>query len=235
MYLPPPQVASGRFSYADAYSNVIAAHRRSPLSSASSIVILAAPDVDALCAARMLADLLRQDDVIFRIRPVSGLDELERVRDELRLITELHSLFLINMGGVMDLPSSDWFGDFDPHVTVHIIDSARPLSLPSLFGAGENGNRFIVWDDGGAEKLEDVKRSWEALQFEPEPDSDEDSDSESPSETEHDDEEASGEESNVGRKRKSSGDNELRSKKKTSIIVHRWNPSAVDTHVAGRT
>ena len=89
MYLPPPQVASGRFSYADAYSNVIAAHRRSPLSSASSIVILAAPDVDALCAARMLADLLRQDDVIFRIRPVSGLDELERVKDELRLITEV--------------------------------------------------------------------------------------------------------------------------------------------------
>ncbi|KAF8630370.1 hypothetical protein AX15_002934 [Amanita polypyramis BW_CC] len=76
------------------------------------------------------------------------------------------------MGGVMDLPSSDWFGDFDTRVTVHIIDSTRPLSLPSLFGAGENGNRIVVWDDGGAEKLEDVKKSWEALQFEPEPDSD---------------------------------------------------------------
>lgn len=68
------------------------------------------------------------------------------------------------MGGLMDLPSSDWFGDFDTHVSVHIIDSARPLSLPSLFGTGENGNRIVVWDDGGAEKLEDVRKSWEALQ-----------------------------------------------------------------------
>jgi cell division control protein 45 len=64
----------------------------------------------------------------------------------------------------MDLPSSEWFGDFDPQVSIHIIDSARPLSLPSLFGVGENGDRIVVWDDGGAEKLEDVKKSWEALQ-----------------------------------------------------------------------
>ena len=68
------------------------------------------------------------------------------------------------MGGVMDLPSSDWFGDFDTRVTIHVIDSARPLSLPSLFGSGENGDRIVVWDDGGAEKLESVQKSWEALQ-----------------------------------------------------------------------
>ena len=89
MYLPPPHVAKGRASYADAYSNILAAHRRSPRSSASSVVILAATDVDALCASHMLADLLRQDDVIYRIIPVSGLDELERLREELRLTAEV--------------------------------------------------------------------------------------------------------------------------------------------------
>lgn len=89
MYLPPPHVANGRPSYADAYSNILAAHRRSPRRSASSVVILAATDVDALCASHMLADLLRQDDVIYRIIPVSGLDELERLREELRLTAEV--------------------------------------------------------------------------------------------------------------------------------------------------
>jgi hypothetical protein len=39
-------------------------HRRSPLTSASSVIILVSPDVDALCAARMLADLFQQNDVM---------------------------------------------------------------------------------------------------------------------------------------------------------------------------
>ncbi|KAK2467021.1 hypothetical protein APHAL10511_001279 [Amanita phalloides] len=213
MHLLPPHVAHGRPSYADAYSSILTAHRRSPRVSASSAVILAATDVDALCASHMLADLLRQDDVIYRIIPVSGLDELERLRDELKLTAELHTLFLINMGGVMDLPSSDWFGDFDTRVTVHIIDSARPLSLPSLFGTGENGDRIVVWDDGGAEKLEEVRKAWEALQFEPEPDSDDGGESDEDLLAEDDDND-DGEYSGSGRKRKSgSGDDSRGSKK----------------------
>lgn len=37
----------------------------------------------------MLADLLKQDDVIYRIIPVSGLDELERLKEELKLAAEV--------------------------------------------------------------------------------------------------------------------------------------------------
>ena len=94
MYLPPPHLGSGRSAYGNAYLNVLAAHRRSPRSSASSIVILAAADVDALCASRMLADLLRQDDVNYKIIPVSGIDELEHVREELRLTPEVQTNLL---------------------------------------------------------------------------------------------------------------------------------------------
>lgn len=58
--------------------------------------MLVAPDVDALCAARMLADLFKQDDVIYRIVPVSGISELERIRDEMISYTEvgLNLMFL---------------------------------------------------------------------------------------------------------------------------------------------
>lgn len=67
------------------------------------------------------------------------------------------------MGAILDLPSPDWFGDFDPKVTVHIIDSSRPQNLSSLFGGGENGDRIVVWDDGGAERMEAERKAWEVL------------------------------------------------------------------------
>ncbi|KAH7929792.1 CDC45-like protein [Leucogyrophana mollusca] len=178
VFLPPPQHASAsRPSYAEAYSDILAAHRRSPLTSASSVIILVAPDVDALCAARMLADLLKQDDVMHRIVPVSGVDELERVRGDLVSYTELHTLILLNMGSVLDLPSVEWFGDFDTKLSVHVIDSARPQNLASLFGGGANGDRIIVWDDGDCENMEELRKAWEAITYEPAPDSDEDDDS----------------------------------------------------------
>lgn len=92
VFLPPPHLASAsRPSYAEAYANIVASHRRSPLTSASSVILLVAPDVDALCAARMLADLFRQDDIMHRIVPVSGIDELERMKDELSESTEVRA------------------------------------------------------------------------------------------------------------------------------------------------
>ncbi|KAH9934679.1 CDC45-like protein-domain-containing protein [Fomitopsis serialis] len=114
VYLPPPHLASEtRPSYGETYAKILATHRRSPTTSASSVIILVAPDVDALCAAQMLAELFKQDDVMYRIIPV----------------VQLHTLLLLNMGAILDLPSSEWFGDFDPRLTVHVIDSSRPQNL----------------------------------------------------------------------------------------------------------
>ena len=67
------------------------------------------------------------------------------------------------MGAILDLPSSAWFGDFSEKLTVHVIDSSRPQNLSSLFAGGESGERIVVWDDGGAEKMEEEKRAWEVL------------------------------------------------------------------------
>jgi cell division control protein 45 len=59
------------------------------LTSASSIIILVAPDVDALCAAKMLAQLFKQDDVMHKVVPVAGIADLEKTRDELITQTEV--------------------------------------------------------------------------------------------------------------------------------------------------
>ena len=84
VYLPLPQLAGNRRSYLEAYNEILSSHRRSPLSSASSVIMLVTPNVDALCASRMFASLFKHDDVIYRIIPVSGLNEFEEIKDELR-------------------------------------------------------------------------------------------------------------------------------------------------------
>ena len=67
------------------------------------------------------------------------------------------------MGSYIELVRDDWFGKFNPQVKLHVIDSGRPHCLENLFTPGEGGNRIILWDDGGAEDLEDVKIAWEAV------------------------------------------------------------------------
>nr|GAT59629.1 cell division control protein 45 [Mycena chlorophos] len=199
VYLPPPQSAGARASYGQAYAGILRAHRQSPLTSAASVIMLVAPDVDALCAARMLADLFKQDDVMYRIIPVSGVTELERVRDELSVATELRTLILLNMGAILDLPSEEWFGEFSTEMSVHVIDSARPQNLSSLFGAGEAGERIVVWDDGAAADLEEERKAWEALTYEPLPDSDdEESEQEEPEDDEDEYEQTSGKRRSLG-------------------------------------
>lgn len=120
------------------------------------------------------------------------------------------------MGAILDLPSPEWFGDFNTRTTVHVIDSARPQNLSSLFGAGENGDRIVVWDDGGAEKLDEERKAWEALMFEPEPDSDEEDDSEDEPEFDEDeDQEDDYEESgSPSGKRRSLGDGDRKGKRR---------------------
>jgi cell division control protein 45 len=76
---------------------------------------------------------------------------------------QLHTLILLNIGSILDLPSSEWFGDFPQRVHVHVIDSGRPQNLSSLFGEGEGSERVIVWDDGGAERLDEERKAWETL------------------------------------------------------------------------
>ncbi|EIW85425.1 CDC45-like protein [Coniophora puteana RWD-64-598 SS2] len=216
VYLPPPQLASAsRPSYAEAYAKILASHRRSPLTSASSVILLVAPDVDALCAARMLAELLKQDDVMHRIIPVSGHAELEDMRTELLSYDELHTLILLNMGSILTLTSDQWLGEFSERLSVHVIDSTRPRDLSNLFDPSETGERVIVWDDGEAENMEEMKRAWEAITYEPEPDSDEDDDVNEEDEVEDEDEDDDDymDRSPSG-KRKSQDDDDRRSKKR---------------------
>ncbi|THH05758.1 hypothetical protein EW145_g4562 [Phellinidium pouzarii] len=187
VYIPPPHLETpARLGYEHAYQEILATHRCSPLSSASSLIML--------------------DDIMHRIIPVSGMNELEKLREDLVSSAELRTLILLNMGSILDLPSQEWFGDFPAHLRVHIIDSNRPQNLSSLFGPDE---KIVIWDDGGAEDLVEQKKAWEALAYAPEEveDSEDDEDSEEDEEAEEDEEddgEGVNESSSSGKRRHSS-------------------------------
>jgi cell division control protein 45 len=71
------------------------------------VTILVAPNVDALCAARMFATLFKQDDVAYRIIPVSGRIELEKVADELRSNSEVSIIMVkFNSKSLITTPAS---------------------------------------------------------------------------------------------------------------------------------
>ena len=78
------------------------------------------------------------------------------------MFLQLRTLVLLNMGSILDLPSVDWFGDFDNKPTIHVIDSLRPQNLSSLFDVGDEA-RVVVWDDGGADSLSAVGEAYTQL------------------------------------------------------------------------
>jgi cell division control protein 45 len=75
----------------------------------------------------------------------------------------LHTLILLNMGGILDLTTEEWFGAFPAKLSVHVVDSTRPQNLGNLFAAGDTADRIIIWDDGEVERLQEEKTAWEAL------------------------------------------------------------------------
>ncbi|KAF9483861.1 CDC45-like protein [Pholiota conissans] len=231
VHLLPPQLAGDNPSYLQAYNGILSAHRRSPLASASSVIMLVAPDVDALCAARMLAMLFKQDDVGYRIIPVCITDSIVTLAEQLLDFPDLQTLLLINVGNILDLARPDWLGGLDLKVTIHVIDSARPISLTNLFMGGDNGNRVVIWDDDDSSaKLAEEKKAWEILEYEPEPAPDDDRESEYSDEEdlfEEDDQDDPPSETGSPNKRKKSSRNGVRKRRRLdednpSISIGEW-------------
>ena len=85
---------------------------------------------------------------------------------------QLHTLILLSLGSL--LPLSTYFA-LPPDCHLHIIDSHRPWNLQNLFGldfaVNDEGEamgtgRVWVWGDGEEGSLGNIKKSWEALEYE---------------------------------------------------------------------
>ncbi|QRW27499.1 PAB-dependent poly(A)-specific ribonuclease subunit PAN2 [Rhizoctonia solani] len=165
MVIVVPPSGRAQRTYATEYKSIVARYVRSPAKSASSIVIIPSPDVDALCATRILATMFRNEGVLYRVNPISGYPDLTAYREELLKSPELQTIILVNIGAILDLLSEEWFADFPHDVTIHVIDSTRPQNLSNLFAPGREGERVRVWDGGEALKLEKQKEAYEAFLY----------------------------------------------------------------------
>ncbi|KAM0786356.1 hypothetical protein ACM66B_001827 [Microbotryomycetes sp. NB124-2] len=177
--------------YPTAYQSIVSRARGS---TSATTFVLVAPDVDALCAARLLTTLLKNDDVSYTLIPVGSWSQLEQTKQRLER-EDVRSLVLINLGALVDL--YDYFEYLPPTCLIHVIDSHRPVNLrnlfePSLYATALFDARriraraplpnmeksVVVWADAEGDLSRDAEReAWEALQYEPDSDSDSDSDS----------------------------------------------------------
>ncbi|KAG8915543.1 hypothetical protein FRC00_003075 [Tulasnella sp. 408] len=169
VYILPKNNTRPDYTYAKEYSRILKARRTTP---ESSIVMLVPPDLDALCAAHILTTLFGRDDANLRTIPVSGFKNLQDVKDSLlEEKDQLRTIILLNIGALLDIGGDEWFEEFPSRVTIHIIDSSRPVDLHNLFGGagatedGATGPRVVVWDDGHADKLTKERLAFDAEEF----------------------------------------------------------------------
>ena len=163
-------------------------------SGVQSVLFLTAPSVDALCALKILTNLLTSEFIPFKVEPVSSYGELEELNTNLFgsgsdpentcYAGDLSTIVLIECGGTIDLgkiliPPTN--------LSIVVLDSHRPIALENLLG----NSQVLFLDDGFVTQNEqDLKEAFEALSY-PSQELDDGSD-QSESETENVDPQAAG-------------------------------------------
>lgn len=168
-----------------------------------TLLILVTPDVDSLCALRILTTLLKSDCILHEIIPISGYEDFQLTLDSHLKKNDDHSIksvVLLNCGAVIQIkdliPSvkSNENDDDDEeeeendnyeknrNIKYYICDAHRPYNLHTLFGE----DSLVVFDDGDVNEMDDLKDAYIALEIDSGSDSDSDSDSNSDLESESD-------------------------------------------------
>ncbi|KAK9462609.1 CDC45 family [Lipomyces oligophaga] len=147
MHVPP---ASYRTTYL-ALRNSTASH-----TTCRMVVFVACLDVDALCASKIFAGILKRDLIPHRICPVTGYAELKATYGDLE--ADVTTVVLIGCGALIDLEDyltsnegveSDEINESDGREKqvrrkIYVFDSHRPWNLQNVFGT----NEVVCFDDG---------------------------------------------------------------------------------------
>ncbi|KAJ3158100.1 hypothetical protein HDU86_003052 [Geranomyces michiganensis] len=167
------------FTKLDEVYQAVKTNASSGANGASTVVIFASPDADALCALKILVTLLKSDCVAHKVVPVAGYADLSVANDDhVHDNEELRSIILLNCGGNVDL--LDLFS-LSENMTVYVCDSHRPLNLRSLF----SHDQIVFMDDGDIDELPDLKTAVEELEFEDDNSEDEDVDDDDDEDADH--------------------------------------------------
>lgn len=89
-------------------------------------------DVDAICACRILQDLLKCDNIPYTLVPVGGISELKSAYDE--NCEEVKYVVLVNCGGTVDLVD---ILQPEEHVVFFVLDSHKPTDICNVYSDGQ--------------------------------------------------------------------------------------------------
>jgi len=111
-----------------------------------TVLVFVAEDCDSLCASRILTSLLRRDDILHNVIPVSSYGVLgETFKEYVEDQEEIRSVFLINCGAVVDL--TETFGELREDIKLYLIDHHRPMRYENA-----RHDQIVVIDDGTVEE-----------------------------------------------------------------------------------
>lgn len=144
----------------DGYRSAFDEIRRTSLSHSTCkvVVFVSALDIDALCSAKMLANLFKSELIPHKISPVVGYRELGAMYKELD--DDVTNVICVGCGATIDLETH-----FDIPIDepigrkIYVIDNHRPWNLDNLFGA----TSVVCLDDGAVDKLTDHREAYEYL------------------------------------------------------------------------
>jgi cell division control protein 45 len=105
------------------------------------VILFVAPECDALCACHIITHMLRSEHIQYKIRPASGLIDLQNANETLvKENEELRTIVLINCAGGFDItkvfPSlqvKDDEDEDDEDLQCFVIDSHRPIHLGNIY------------------------------------------------------------------------------------------------------
>ncbi|CAI8047238.1 Cell division control protein 45 homolog [Geodia barretti] len=100
--------------------------------SSDHVLVLVYPDVDSLCACKILQTLFKADNTQYTVVCVSGISQLKTAftthHDKVR------SVVLINCGGGAKLIE---LLQPEEHICIFVVDSVRPLELDNVYNKGQ--------------------------------------------------------------------------------------------------
>ncbi|KAJ1678097.1 DNA replication initiation factor cdc45, partial [Spiromyces aspiralis] len=163
-------------NYENAYKRILggAAKAAQEGAGACTVLMLVADDPDAICAARILAWLLKQDNIAYKTVPIANYDDISRINEEtIEKSTEvcplsivpapgsvsvcaLKTVVMLNCGSRIDF--NDYLSMHDDMVAI-VVDSHRPFNLYNIF----YNEKVLHLDDGDISALDEVKEAFEAL------------------------------------------------------------------------
>ena len=89
------------------FDEVYATIRQSACGAGQTVLILVAPDTDAICACQILCRLLRDDNVPFCTKPVSGYADVRAATEDVsQQFSDIKTIIMLNCGATVNLRSS---------------------------------------------------------------------------------------------------------------------------------